>query len=141
MQPCATKVPSEMQPCAPDDITNSFFRQFHSAEITDNSNNSFFRQFNNAEITVPNYASIHDASVVTTPTESPQKTTKIPQNHRTAFTTVLCNTRLHLTHASVPQNAKTAIITVFCNTRLHSTRAKTRLNTCADRHVGPAPKI
>ena len=112
-----------MQPCTPDDTTNRFFRQFHSAEITDNSNNSFFRQFNNAEITVPNYASIHDASVVTTPTEFPQKTTTIPQNHRTAFTTVLCNTRLHLTHASIPQNARTAFTTALCNTRLYLTHA------------------
>ena len=100
MQPCATKVPSEMQPCAPDDSTNSFFRQFHSAKTTDNTTNSFS-----------------------------QNTTKIPRNHRTALTTVLCNT--HTTRASISQNAKTAFPTVFCNTRPHTTRAKLRLlHTC-----------
>ena len=101
-----------MQPCTPDDTTNSFFRQFRSAEITDKSNNSFFRQFNSAELIVPNYASIHDASVVPTPTKFPQNSTKIPHNHRTAITTVLCNTRPHTTRASIPQNAKN------CNSRV-----------------------
>ena len=115
-----------MQPCAPDDTTISFFRQFHSTVITNNITNRFVRQFHGdnrqyqqqfrpptprrqPSIT-PTASSANSTETTVNISNSfvrqfhgdnrqyhqqflPRNPTSIPQNHRTAFTTALCNTR------------------------------------------------